>query len=192
MANQRMANSDEFNEELSKAQRRERGRERIANDPSRMEERLSSVDRDKYDMKGFSDKDIVMAYQGGDFGDEDYARLTGKPAGGGEDDSGGGNDGGGNDTPTPTPAPTPTPSPTPGPGITPYPGPSGPPDIFGSNSQTQTVNQDNDINSTVNGDNNTVTNVQDNSISQSMGSSEYSTRYARGLKDQYVLNLMNR
>ena len=191
MANQRMANSDEFNEELSKAQRRERGRERIANDPSRMEERLSSVDRDKYDMEGFSDKDIVMAYQGGDFGDEDYARLTGNSTGGG-DDNGGGDDGGGNDTPTPTPAPTPTPSPTPGPGITPYPGPSGPPDIYGGNSQTQIVNQDNDINSTVNGDNNTVTNNQDNSISQSMGSSDYSTRYARGLKDQYVLNLLNR
>lgn len=184
-----MANSDEFKEELSKAQRHERARERIANDPERSEERLSSVDRDKYDFEGFSDKDIVMAYQGKDFGDEDYARLTGKPIGGGDDGGGGSDDPDpGNDIPAPTPDPTPTPTP----GPSPTPGPTNPPPIFRTGSQTQTVNQDNDINSTVTGNNNTVTNNQDNSVSQSMGSSNYASRFARGLKDQYVLNLMNR
>ena len=59
-------------------------------------------------------------------------------------------------------------------------------------SQNQQVFQDNDIVSNVTGDNNTVTNTQDNSIRQNMGSSDYASRYARGLKDKYVLNLINR
>lgn len=67
----------------------------------------------------------------------------------------------------------------------------GRPGLFGGG-QNQQVVQDNDIVSNVTGDNNTVTNTQDNSISQSMGSSDYSSRYARGLKDKYVLNLINR
>ena len=152
MANQRMANSDEFKEELSKAQRHERARERIANDPERSEERLSSVIEISMILK-FSDKDIVMAYQGKDFGDEDYARLTGKPTGGGDDDdggSGGGGDdggGGGGTTPTPTPGPSQL-------RVQPTPGPNNPPPIFGTGTSDTTVNQDNDINSTVTGNNN--------------------------------------
>ena len=54
----------------------------------------------------------------------------------------------------------------------------------------QNVIQDNDITTEINGDNNEVTNVQDNSVSQSMGSSDYAARAARGLKDQYVLDLI--
>ena len=79
-----------------------------------------------------------------------------------------------------------TPSKPPGQIINPLPGDP----VNGS--QTQNVNQDNDIITSITGDNNTVTNNQDNRISQSMGSSDYSSRYARGLKDQYVLNLINR
>ena len=56
----------------------------------------------------------------------------------------------------------------------------------------QNINQDNDITTSITGDNNEVTNTQDNSIRQSMGSSDYASRYARGLKDQYVLNLLDR
>ena len=63
--------------------------------------------------------------------------------------------------------------------------------MFG-NSQTQNISQDNDITTNITGDNNNVTNNQDNSIRQSMGSSGYASRYARSLKDQYVLNLINR
>ena len=72
----------------------------------------------------------------------------------------------------------------------PIPGPDRP--SLGGNSQNLNINQDNDIISTINGDNNTITNTQDYSIDNSMGSSDYATRYARGLKDQYVLNLLNR
>ena len=54
----------------------------------------------------------------------------------------------------------------------------------------QNVIQDNDITTTIDGDNNEVTNTQDNSVSQSMGSSDYAARAARGLKDQYVLDLI--
>ena len=60
------------------------------------------------------------------------------------------------------------------------------------NSMIQNVTQDNDITNNISGDNNTVENTQDNSVSQSMGSSAYVDRAARGLKDKYVLNLLNR
>ena len=81
MAKQRMA-GEKVAEEMSKADRHKLARERIAADPDRAAERLAMVDRDKYDVADFSDKDIIMAFQGGDFGDKDYARLTGKPMGG--------------------------------------------------------------------------------------------------------------
>ena len=48
----------------------------------------------------------------------------------------------------------------------PYPG-------FSSRNQTQNVNQDNDINSSVSGNNNTVTNTQDNSVNQYGGSGRF-------------------
>ena len=86
----RMAGSDEFKNELSKADRRERARTRIANSPERTANRLSGLDRDAYDFDGYSDKDIVMAMQGGSFTDKDYSRLTGTPF-----------DDGGKDKPTP-------------------------------------------------------------------------------------------
>jgi len=191
----RMAGSDEFKEELSNAARNKQIREEIGNNPDRLTTRLESVDRDAYDFTGFSDKEINMAFQGGEFGDEDYARLTGKSIGSDDDDKGGNNPNP-SPTPTPTPIPTPTPTPTlpnpiPGPGPSPIiPMPEPGRGMF--DGQQQQVIQDNDIVSNVTGNNNTVTNTQDNSISQSMGSSDYSTRYARGLKDKYILNLINR
>ena len=65
----------------------------------------------------------------------------------------------------------------------PYPG-------FGSGYQTQNVNQDNDINSTVTGNNNNVTNTQDNRVTQVGGSGR--PQYAFGLKDAYVNRILNR
>jgi len=55
----------------------------------------------------------------------------------------------------------------------------------------QTVVQDNDQTSAVVGSGNTVTQNQDNSISQNGFNSEKAAR-ATGLKDNYILNLMNR
>ena len=122
---------------------------------------------------------------------KNYLTKHGVTFGGGG--GGGGDDEGGNDpSPTPTPTPTPTPSPTPGPIQTIRPGVPTTPNPFGGNSQTQNINQDNDQTVTVTGNNNTTISNQDNSISQSMGSSDYASRYARGMKDQYVLNLLNR
>ena len=72
MSSTRMA-GDKINEDRNRA-----ARERIGNDPERLEERLSDVDRNKYDLSGFSDKEINMALQGDTFGDMDYERLTGK------------------------------------------------------------------------------------------------------------------
>jgi len=68
----------------------------------------------------------------------------------------------------------------------PYSGGSG-----GSGGQSQTVVQDNDQVSTVVGNGNTVTQNQDNSISQNGFNSERAAK-ATGLKDNYILNLMNR
>ena len=147
---------------------------------------------DAYDVSGYSDKEISMALQGDSFLDDDFARLTGKSVQ--------------QDKPAAAPAPTPS-APAPGPAPTPVmpmpvpekpinimplpkPVPDGNGPMFGG--QEQNITQDNDITNTIVGDNNEVSNFQDNSISQSMGSSDYSSRYARGLKDQYVLNLLNR
>lgn len=59
-------------------------------------------------------------------------------------------------------------------------------------SQYQNVYQDNDITTSVAGNQNVVTNTQDNSIGQSGGNFTYADDYARGLKDRYILNLTNR
>ena len=49
----------------------------------------------------------------------------------------------------------------------------------------QYVNQDNDITSTVTGNNNTVTNTQDNSVNQYGGDSQ-------GFKNNYLARFMDR
>ena len=176
-------------------------RQRLSNDPEEAARRAGLVG-DKYDVSGYSDKEISMALMGSSFGDEDYERLTGKSIGGDDDDKPGkppgGGDGGGK-----------------GPGSGDGGNSDGSYNVGGggqggkgninirdigdvtndtriSNTQTQNINQDNDISTSISGDNNVVTNDQDNSISQSMGSSDYATRYARGLKDKYVLNLLGR
>ena len=71
----------------SKAADNRRIREERANDPTQAAARVSGIDRDKYDLSGYSDKEIAMSFQGGEFGDKDYARLTGKTMGGGDSDS---------------------------------------------------------------------------------------------------------
>ena len=167
--------SADAKEELSRSARNKQIREEIGNDPERMSQRISGVDREAYDFDGYTDKQINMAMQGEKFDENDYARLTGKPIGGDkpepkpdtpkpetpvDDDPG---------VSLPTNPSTPDPEPTPGPtqGIT-IPGYNSP---FGS--QTQNVNQDNDITSTVTGDNNNVTNTQDNSVKQYGGGTKY-------------------
>ena len=167
---------------LSNSERNKQIREEIGNDPERMSQRIGGVDREKYDFDGYTDKQINMALQGGTFGDEDYARLTGKPVGGDkpnpeEPDV---------SIPTPvdsTPAPTPEPKPE-TPGYT-------PPDYqgigpgFGVGGQN--VNQNNDITSTVTGDNNTVTNTQDNNIVNYGGAG--AAARSKYLRDKYVAGI---
>jgi hypothetical protein len=55
-------------------------------DEDRRESKLGAVDREKYGLEGYSDKDIFMSFKGDEFGDKDYERLTGKKFGGGDDD----------------------------------------------------------------------------------------------------------
>lgn len=158
---------------LSKAERHERARTRIGNDPERLKERISIVDRDKYDVSGYTDKEINMALQGGIFNEEDYSRLTGKKLGGDNETdkpeetptNGGGNTGNitidtGGDQSIGGKPPK-------GSGARP------PRPLYGG--VTQEINQDNDIVNTITGNNNTVTNTQDNSISQKVygGSNRY-------------------
>ena len=99
--------------------------------------------------------------------------LTGLILGGGSGGGGGNNDGSGGDSPITIP---------------------GFPVTDGErvSSMIQNVNQDNDITNTISGDNNTVTNTQDNSVSQSSGYSDYAPRLARSLKDGYLSKLLNR
>lgn len=161
---------------------------RLSNDPEKAAERAALVG-DKYDVSGYSDKEISMALQGNSFLDEDYARLTGKSAGGGDDKP----------EEVKPPSPAPAPSPNPGPEPSPIAPKPDKPDITipvipvgpGAGGQNQYVNQDNDITTNVTGDNNTVDNSQDNSVRQ-YGGTDYASRYARGLKNQYVLNLLGK
>ena len=56
-------------------------RERRYENEEGRESRLGEVDREKYDLKGYSDKDVFMSFKGEEFGDKDYERLTGKTFG---------------------------------------------------------------------------------------------------------------
>ena len=85
-----MANSRMAGEALSNAERHRQKREEIGNNSERLAERISGVDREKYDFDGYTDKQINMAFQGSSFGDGDYARLTGNSADSGKDDKDGG------------------------------------------------------------------------------------------------------
>lgn len=81
----------ERTDEISRSQRNAQIRDEIAADPERTKERISGVDRSKFDFSGYSDGDIAKAMQGDEFGEKDYARLTGKSSGGSEGGSGGSN-----------------------------------------------------------------------------------------------------
>ena len=128
-----------------------------------------------------------MAMQCGTFDENDYARLTLNPLEKPDD-------GGGEDT-IPTPTPDPETDPTP---VKPQPSPEGPDQSIGyqpprlnypgMNTQIQNVNQDNDITSNVTGDNNTVTNTQDNSVSQYGGGFAPAER-SKYLRDRYVADV---
>ena len=163
---------------LSDSERNKQIREEIGNDPERLAQRIGGVDREKYDFDGYTDKQINMALQGDSFGDKDYERLTGKSLGGDEPKP----EEPTNSIPTPVDsAPAPTPEKPETPGYT-------PPDYqgigpgFGVGGQN--INQNNDVNSTVTGNNNTVTNTQDNSIN-GFGAAARS----KYLRDKYVADV---
>ena len=137
----------------------------------------------RYGRGDTSVDDTVAKYQGmvdsGEFKGnnqaQDFLKMHGVNFGGGEDPVTE-TDPIKDETPITGPTPTPEtetpifPSPT---------GPGGP----------QTINQDNDINSTVNGDGNTVDINQDNRATQYGGTSQKSAFGATNLMDNYVLNL---
>ena len=75
MSNKRMAGQ-------SLAARNRAARERLSNNPKTLASRVAKAKSSKYDLSGFSDKEISMAMQGSGFDQFDYARLTGKPVGG--------------------------------------------------------------------------------------------------------------
>ena len=185
--------SAEAKEALSQSERNKQTREEIGNDPERLAARISGVDREAYDFDGYTDKQINMAMQGGTFDENDYARLTGKPLGGDkpepkpekpvvEDDPVVSlpTDPGGSIEPAPTPGPTQ--------GIE-----LGGGYEFGEgpfSQQIQNIQQDNDINSTVTGDNNTVTNTQENS-NVMIGGNSYGGDAAQRFTNDYIKRFIN-
>ena len=171
--------SADAKEALSQSERRKRARERIGNDPERLAERLSGIDREKYDFDGYTDKQINMAMQGGTFGDEDYALLTGKE----KDEK----------IKIPEVNIDPGSKKPVSPGIVvpdkphvPFkPGYQGIGPGFGVGGQN--INQNNDVTSNVTGDGNTVTNTQENSINGFAGAG--AAARSKYLRDQYVANV---
>jgi hypothetical protein len=159
-------------------------RERIANDPERSAEKMKRVG-DNYDLEGYSDKEVIMAFKGDTFGDDDYTRLTGKTVGNGEKEPdvqikplpGDGS------SPVTEPTPKRTPEEPGRPGLRPIVLPE-----MGDGSQTQVVNQDNDVNTNVTGDGN-VTNIdQDNSVRQ-YGAYGSAASRSKALRDKYVADI---
>ena len=61
----------------SVADKNRAAREKIGKDPEKLAERISIVDRDKYDVSGYTDQQINMALQGGIWDKNDMCRLTG-------------------------------------------------------------------------------------------------------------------
>ena len=173
MASNRMAGDklDENSQEsqnakqaLSDSERNKQAREKIGNDPEQLAERMSRVDRNGFDLTGYTDKEINMALQGDSFGAQDYERLTGKSADGPPVNPPGGGiepevDG---DPVVPEVAPI-----TAGPietntGSGDVNIPTSP--FAGGGGGSQTVVQDNDQTSTVVGNDNTVNQDQNNSV----------------------------
>ena len=166
---------------LSDSERNKQIREEIGNDPERLSQRIGGVDREKYDFDGYTDKQINMALQGGTFGDEDYARLTGKSVGGDKPETKPEEHKPEDDNVSINPVEDTKPQPY----IPSKPDYQGIGPGFGVGGQN--INQDNDITSNVTGDNNTVTNTADNSINGFAGAS--SAARSKYLRDKYVADV---
>ena len=145
----------------------------------RRESKLGVVDREKYDLEGYSDRDIFMSFKGDDFGDKDYERLTGKTLGGDEKEAASTSEAKPVQTTQEDFSNQPIPAAKPNVTFPSATGPGGP----------QSVYQDNDINSSVNGNDNEVNISQDNSVRQYGGTNKKANLGATNLMDNYVLNL---
>ena len=176
----RKAGSDEFKEELSRAQRNEQAREALLTDDEARAERLSGVKFiDGYkSFDDYDDKMVSQALQGESWGDDDqrrYDRMMGKNNN--DDDFGGDII----DDPITDPVPSPVEDGTPQPVVLPtqtyentvtFSSPPGTaPGVDGlGGGQSLQVAQNNPFNQYVVGDNNVTTGYQDNSITQAGGS----------------------
>ena len=161
----RKAGSDEFKEELSRAQRNKQAREALLTNPEAREERLSGVEFiDGFkNFDGYDEKMVSQALQGGSWGDDDqrrYDRMMGK------DDF---KEDVINDPITnPEPDPIeqqpvyvmPSPAPITSTNTVTFGAPGTAPGV----DDVQQIAQDNDIYSTVYGNGNQVVNAQDNRI----------------------------
>ena len=163
---------------LSNSERNKQIREEIGNDPERLSQRISGVDREKYDFDGYTDKQINMAMQGSTFDENDYARLTGKSQGGDK-----------SKTEPDQKVSIPTPPTEPTSEAAPYNPPSYNDQGIGAGFPVggQNINQNNDVTSSVTGDGNTVTNTQNNSIN-GYGAYGTATR-AKEIRDKYVADV---
>ena len=63
--NARQEAKDRAKKVIDIREKRRLARERIGEDPERLAERIGIVDRDKYDVSDFTDKEINMALQVG-------------------------------------------------------------------------------------------------------------------------------
>ena len=132
---------------------------KLSEDPEKAKERAGMAG--DYDVSGYSDKEISMALQGDTFDDTDYARLTGgQPTTETTDPV----ENVIEDTAEPTDQAKPEVNIDFGGGSNPFIPEIAAPGVGGGYGG-QTVFQDNDQQSSVVGDNNTVTQNQDNSIS---------------------------
>ena len=141
---------------------------KLSEDPAKAKERAGLAG--DYDVSGYSDKEISMALKGATFGDDDYARLTGKEVNTGEEDA----------AADPVDAPPIIEEEQSNVINLPIPDRSVVvPPAFGFGGGDLNIFQDNDQISTISGDNNSVVQNQDNSINGYSGNSSWKDAWMR-------------
>jgi hypothetical protein len=178
MAGEEIKKNPEASEAINRSEKNKSYRESLLKDESARDARIArSTAAEGYDMSGLDQDNVSQALQGKEWGEKDQARYDKLMGLGGDEEKK-------EEQLIPEKEPTYSTQPVPTlsqpieekPDVV-FGGPSGP-------GSPQSVYQDNDVNSSVTGDNNVVNFKQDNRVNQQQGALA-----ATNLMDNYVLNL---
>ena len=176
MAGEGIKNNPEASEAINRSEENKSYRESLLKDETARDARIArSTNAEGFDMSGLDQDNVSQALQGKEWGEKDQARYDKLVGLGGDKEK---------EKLIPEKEPTYSIQPVP---TIKQPIEEKPDVVFGGFSgpgNSQSVYQDNDVNSSVTGDNNTVNIDQDNRVNQQQGALA-----ATNLMDNYVLNL---